>query len=81
MIDNLSITVHAFARHMLTSLSVNEILLLRYVNLSTNFRGPPHKIEMVPSCSVALFNFLNFLLEKKRKKIILLYVMLFPPPQ
>ena len=29
MMDNLSVAVHAFARHMLLSLSVDEILLLR----------------------------------------------------
>ena len=37
MIDNLLIAAHTFARHMLTSLSVDEILLLRYVGLSSNF--------------------------------------------
>ena len=41
MIYYLLIAVYAFARHMLTSLSVNEILLSRYVNGSTNFRGLP----------------------------------------
>ena len=41
--------VHTFTRHMLTSLSVDEILLLWYVNLSTNFRGLPLKMEMAPS--------------------------------
>ena len=39
MIDNLSIATHDFAKLMLTSLSVDEILLLRYVNLSNNFKG------------------------------------------
>ena len=43
IIDNLSIAFHTFTRHMLTSLSVNEILLPRYVNWSTNFRGLPLK--------------------------------------
>ena len=33
MIDNLSITVHTFARLILTSLSKHETLLLRYVNM------------------------------------------------
>ena len=33
MIDNLSVAVYAFIRLMLTSLSLNEILLLSYVNL------------------------------------------------
>ena len=32
MIDNCSIAVHAFPMGVLTSLSVEEILLLRYVN-------------------------------------------------
>ena len=35
-IANLLIAVHAFVRHILTSLSVDETLLLRYVNFSTN---------------------------------------------
>ena len=39
MIINLSIVVHAFPVRMLTSLSVDEILLLRYMNWSTNLRG------------------------------------------
>ena len=38
MINSLSITVHAFARRVLMSLSVNEMLLPRYVDLFTNFR-------------------------------------------
>ena len=36
MADNLSIAVHTFARRMLTSLVVNEILLPMYVNYSAN---------------------------------------------
>ena len=50
MIDNQSITVHAFARYMLISLSVDEILLPRYVNLSTNFRDLPINVQITPSC-------------------------------
>ena len=46
MIDNLSITVHAFPMSMLTWLSVEEILLPRYLNLSTNFRGVSFNVEM-----------------------------------
>ena len=41
MIDNLLIAVHAFPMHMFTLLSVDEIMLMRYVNCSTNFRGLP----------------------------------------
>ena len=50
MTDNLSIAVHAFARCMLTSFSEDEILLLRYVNLSTNFRSQSLKVDMDPAC-------------------------------
>ena len=48
MVDNLSIVVYALPIHMLTSLSVDEILLPRYMNCSTNFRGLQFN-EMVPS--------------------------------
>ena len=48
MIDNISIAVHAFSVQKLTLLLVYEILLLRYVNCSTNFRGLPLKVEMAP---------------------------------
>ena len=44
MFDNLLIVSYTFARHQLTLLSVDEILLLRYVNRS-NFRGLPIKVE------------------------------------
>ena len=43
MTDNLLMAFHAFA---LTSLSVEEILLPRYVNLSNNFRGLPLRLDM-----------------------------------
>ena len=49
MINNLLIAVHVFARHMFTTLSVDEILLLRYVNLSTNFKGLPLTVDIAPS--------------------------------
>ena len=38
MVDSLSIAILAFVRCILTSLSVDEMLLLKYKNLSTNFR-------------------------------------------
>ena len=41
MIDNLSIAIHALLMRMLTSLSVDEILLLRYANWSSYFRDLP----------------------------------------
>ena len=46
MIDGLSVAVHALARRILTSFSEGEIMLARYVNLSTNFRGSPNRMEM-----------------------------------
>ena len=49
MINSLSIAVHAFARHALMALSVDETLLLRYMNLFTNFRELPSKMEMSPT--------------------------------
>ena len=39
MIDSLSIVFHTFARCMWTSLSVDEMLLPRFVNRSTDFKG------------------------------------------
>ena len=47
LIDDLSITFRAFAMRMLTSLSLDERLLPRYVKWSTNFKGLPHKMEIV----------------------------------
>ena len=48
MIDNLLIAVHAFNSHILISFSVDETLLLRYVNMSTNFRELLFRVEMSP---------------------------------
>ena len=50
LVFNLSRVVHAFPRHMLTLLSVEEILLTKYVNWSTNFRNLLFDEEMAPSC-------------------------------
>ena len=49
IIDNLSIAVYALPMYILTLLSVDGILLPRYVNWSTNFRGLPFYVEMAPS--------------------------------
>ena len=50
MINNLSIAFHTFARRILILFSVDEILLPRYVNWATTFRGLPLRAEMVPFC-------------------------------
>ena len=48
MTDNLFVASHAFPIHALISLSVDEILLPRYVNCSTDLRGLPSSVEMFP---------------------------------
>ena len=48
-IDSQSIAVHTFAGRILTSLLVDETQQPRYVNLSTNFRGTPFRVEMATS--------------------------------
>ena len=50
IIRSLFITVHALTRCMLKLLSVDVILLPRYVNRSSNFRGLPLKVDMHLSC-------------------------------
>ena len=49
IIDNLSIVVHAFTNCMLTSLSVDEILLPRLMSFSTNFALLSLRVKMTPS--------------------------------
>ena len=56
MTDRLSVAVHAFASRVLMSVSVNETLLTRLVNLSTSFReltlseGTSPVCTYIPSC-------------------------------
>ena len=45
ILSDISVAVHAFARHILMSLSVNETLLPRLLNMSTNSRKPPLSVE------------------------------------
>ena len=49
LVDNMSIAVLAFPMEKLTSLSVDKILLPRYVKWSKHFRGLSFNVEMVPS--------------------------------
>ena len=51
MIGNLSIEVRAFTKRILTSLSVDDTLVPKDVDLSTNFRGPLLRVEIAPSTS------------------------------
>ena len=58
MIDNLPIQFHAVVSRMLTSLSVDEMLLLRYVNRSSNFRGLLLRVEIAPFCLKHIYSVL-----------------------
>ena len=46
MIDSLSRAYHAFASCVLMSFSVDEMLLVRQVNLSTSFKESTVRVEM-----------------------------------
>ena len=59
MRDSLSITVHIFTRCILVSLSIVETLLLRYVNLFSNFREVPFRVEMSPSWLKYMYSILS----------------------
>ena len=48
MIDIISIAVYAFAWRILMSFSVDEMLLPKYVSLSTNFKETPFSVERYP---------------------------------
>ena len=63
-INNLSIAVKAFTGCTLTSLSIDEILLSRYVNRSTNFESFLLKVEMAISCLKYMYSF--FIYAQKR---------------
>ena len=49
IMDNLSIAANAFARHVFTSLLAYDLLLLKYVNWSSNLKNMLLKVEMSPS--------------------------------
>ena len=59
MIDSLLISVHAFARRVLMSLSVDEILLPRYMNFSTNLRELSLRVEMSLSWLKHMYSILS----------------------
>ena len=48
MVDNLSVAFHVLPLSMLISLAIDEILLPRYVNWSTNFKSLSLEQGMVP---------------------------------
>ena len=67
MTDKMSIAIYAFHMHMLRPLSVDKILLPRYVEWSTKFSGLPFDIEMSISC----LKYLNSVLPEFIKRPIL----------
>ena len=64
IVINLSIAVYAFPMHMFISLSVDKILLLRYVNWCTNLRGLPLNEEMATSCLKHMNTILSEFMER-----------------
>ena len=56
MINSLLIEIHTFTRRILISVSVDEILLPIYVNLSTNFRELPFRVEKALSWLKELYS-------------------------
>ena len=56
MINSVSIEFHAFDRCSMTSFSVDEILLSRYVNWSTNYDGLSLRVEMAPFCFKLMYS-------------------------
>ena len=50
--DSMPIRVHTFDRYMLTSLSVDEILMPRYIPLFTNFRDLSLSVDIGAFCFV-----------------------------
>ena len=69
-ITNLSIAFHAFTWCMLTSLSVDEMLLPRYMNWSTYFRDLPLR-NYITTCKLfqilSLNNFIDMPFDKPSK--------------
>ena len=64
MVDNLSIADHAFPMRLSTSLSVDVILLLGYVKLSTDFKCLLFNAEMVPTCLKDIKSVLSELMQR-----------------
>ena len=63
IINNLSILVYAYTRTVLTSLSVDKILLPRYVKKSTKFTGLLHRMEMAVFCLELIYCFISIHVE------------------
>ena len=66
MIDGLSIVVHDFVKCILTSLSVKEMLLPKYVKLSSNIREMPFSVDMSLSWLKRMYSVLSAFTWKPR---------------
>ena len=66
----------AFTRRMLRSLSVDEILLPTYVNLSTNFRGLTLRMDMADFflTDIYIYIYIYIYISREREKSILWYL-------
>ena len=73
MVVNLLVAVHRLPICMLTSLSVDEILLPRCTNWFTNFRGLPINEKLAPSC----LNHMNSVLSEFTKRPIQALLQIF----
>ena len=73
--DNLSIAVHTFTSRVLMSISVDEMLLPRLVNLFTSFKEPPEEHII---CMKSCYN-KNCLREVVIVLKLLLLLLLFTP--
>ena len=62
----------AFAKHILTSLLVDEMLLLRYVNWSSNFRSVPLRVGMAPFYSKHMYSVLFAFIWKPKPLLLAL---------
>ena len=65
IVDNLLIAVDALTIRMLSSLSLDKILLLKFINWSTNFRGLPINDEMTP----LLLKYMNSVLSEFTQRL------------
>ena len=71
MLKILLIAVHAFARYILISLSVDETLLPRYMNLSTNFPELLFRVEISPSWLKHMYCFVCIHMETNASSCLL----------
>ena len=75
MINNLSVVVHTFRRDILSSISVDEILLPSYVNWSIKFRRLSLRLQVALFCLKHMYSFFNFIYFEVNASLCLFLVM------